>query len=551
MPALAPARSQRDAATLDEDTLLQLCAPLRALALLTPEALSIQSDHGLKAGGQLTDAEVDAVWAFMRAGQRCIAKLKGSTLVCLRRLLSGTRALAKSRSDAFEVGDNVHSSAYELFDKYDGDHDGTLSASEFESAATALLGLESREAQSLLKAVDLDGSGNVDIHEFAVWLHSTSKADTSPGCQSIKPNGADTAGDESSLRSALEQAQAELAAKTEALKNMEETHEEEVEASLDFWRGISKHAVLTIDTKVDLEHSEWIGNGKFGFILKAKRRSDEREVVVKMMGLRWAHIACKEWQQAKAFDAHPNIVDYEEVMLHADNDHFVEKLLKAGYERGDLKSRKKRAKFPDRYICLTQEFMNQGTVQDWMDEGHLREFGILHVMEKVAEALAHMHSCDVTHNDIKPENVMLNQTPGSGAEVIVKLGDLGCAIKSKDTSADYWQYGMTGICMITRESFGSRKFKPELAKEFCEELRQSCNDFDYRNPSNQETLAQVPDLLLRIFSHEMSMLQVSKCPLLQGRSLSERASERPQTAERTRMGRLATVRACKNMGDDH
>merc|ERR1719460_321128 len=106
----------------------------------------------------------------------------------------------------------------------------------------------------------------------------------------------------------------ELDEKTRSLSRIEKRHEEETEASLDFWRGIAKNAILTIDQKVDLGSCEWLGNGKFGFVLKAKRIKDKRDVVVKMMGLRWAHLAVKEYEYGSTIGKHPNVVDYDDVM---------------------------------------------------------------------------------------------------------------------------------------------------------------------------------------------------------------------------------------------
>merc|ERR1711975_118635 len=96
-------------------------------------------------------------------------------------------------------------------------------------------------------------------------------------------------------------------------------------------------------------------------------------------------------------------------MLHADNDASMLRLLQIGFADGKLQSRKKRTQFPDRYICLTQELMNRGTVQDWINHGNLLPGGILCVMKTVASALAFMHRKGVTHNDIKPENIMCHQ----------------------------------------------------------------------------------------------------------------------------------------------
>merc|ERR1719387_358478 len=89
-------------------------------------------------------------------------------------------------------------------------------------------------------------------------------------------------------------------------------------------------------------------------------------------------------------------------------------------------------------------------------------------MQSVAEALAFMHSRGVTHNDIKPENIMLCQAEGSGprSKMTVKLGDLGLAVKSDELENDYVQYGLTTLCIATGEKFGSRKFSENKIEEY-------------------------------------------------------------------------------------
>jgi len=268
-----------------------------------------------------------------------------------------------------------------------------------------------------------------------------------------------------------------------------------------------------------------LGNGKFGFVLKAVRRSDKREVVVKMMGLRWAHLAVQEWQFGSTLGKHPSLVDYDDVMLHNDDDKSFQLLLREGYESGKLKSRQKRTQFPDRYICLTQELMNRGTVQDWMDNDNLLPGGLLSVMQNVAAGLAFLHSNGATHNDIKPENVMLHQeTADERAPVVVKLGDLGCCAKSDDTDADYWQYGMTAFCMVTGEKFGSRKHRKELEGEFCDECG-TILAIGTTEGTIGSSLLKVPDILRGVFAKDLSMAVVRDEPSLQDWSFFDGESE--------------------------
>jgi serine/threonine protein kinase len=272
-------------------------------------------------------------------------------------------------------------------------------------------------------------------------------------------------------------------------------------------------------------------------------------MVVKMMGLRWAHLAVKEWQHGSTVGKHPNVVDYEDVMLHADDDKSLERLLIQGYESGKLASRKKRTTFPDRFICLTQEFMNRGTVQDWMDEGCLSLSGMLTVMHNVATALAYMHKNKVTHNDIKPENVMLHQE--DNGEMIVKLGDLGCTTKNKETSADFWQYGMTVFCMTTGEKFGARKYRPEDAQTFCNEVTSACRKSGAEGRLGK-ALMGIPKLLQRVFAEEIPMSDVASSDILQGWSFfdSDDGSTKMRTAILNDLDEAAKRKACLNLGDD-
>merc|ERR1719463_768635 len=140
-------------------------------------------------------------------------------------------------------------------------------------------------------------------------------------------------------------------------------------------------------------------------------------------------------------------------MLHADDDNDIKEFLVLGYESGKIQSKTKRTKFPDHYLCLIEEFMNRGTVQYWIDHSLLTPLRFTAVARYVAIALAHMHSHGLTHNDIKPENVLLKQAEGTN-EICVKLGDLGLAKNSEDRSNDFNQYGMTLWCMGTGVRFG-------------------------------------------------------------------------------------------------
>eukprot|EP00927_Polykrikos_kofoidii_P047951 TRINITY_DN42216_c0_g1_i1.p1 TRINITY_DN42216_c0_g1~~TRINITY_DN42216_c0_g1_i1.p1 ORF type:complete len:554 (+),score=114.46 TRINITY_DN42216_c0_g1_i1:236-1897(+) len=499
----------------NSEEVLEYLAPLRAMATLLPEAADLCSDVSLQAAKRLDQREREALREFAVAGQRCFAKLQRSTLSELKRIGAAARAVERSCSNvrkhnSAKLGsDNV----YEMFEQLDVNRDGTLSAKEFRAALKRLPGLKDLnddEIDAVMRAVDVNDDGFIDLHEFTVWLYSKSKE-----AGDVRHRPAES--DMKLLRSRLESAENELRVKTRALDQLEEVHEEQIEATHDFWRLVASNAVLTIDQKIDLSKSEWLGNGNYGFVLKAKRRRDGRDVVVKMMGLRWAHIAVQEWQSGLKIGPHTNIVEYEEVMLHADGDDTVEALIKRGYAQGTLKSRKKRTQFPDRFICLTQELMNRGTVQDWLNNDMLSPGGAFAVTQSIAGALGYIHHKGFAHNDVKPENVMLHQhvADRKKSTVLVKLGDLGLAKKSRDRSADFWQFGMTVFCMLTGEKYGERKYRPEDAKEIVTELSDACAAAIGIEPKIDAALKIVPDILNGILSEATSMSEVAALPVLQ------------------------------------
>merc|ERR1712048_1107239 len=95
-------------------------------------------------------------------------------------------------------------------------------------------------------------------------------------------------------------------------------------------------------------------------------------------------------------------------------------------------------------------------------------------MRSVASAMAYLHKQGLTHNDIKPENVLLKQAnlQDPQADVIVKLADFGLAAQSRERNQDFVQFGMTTLCMTTGEKFGTRKFQLPLVDSLVKEMEE-------------------------------------------------------------------------------
>lgn len=207
---------------------------------------------------------------------------------------------------------------------------------------------------------------------------------------------------------------------------------------------------------------------------------------------------------------------FDDVMLHADDDKIIDDFLKVGFEQGKLHGRlgydMMKQEVPDRFIALLVEFMNRGTVQDWIDEQILYTGGMLVVMHSVASALSHLHSLDISHNDIKPENVFLKQTDTSNCRstVLVKLGDLGLAGVSCNFDKDYELYCAMVVCMASYKPFEQISHAPDHFKEL--------HGF-WKNAGGEEVkvaASNVPHALARLWAQDTSMDELLQETWLQG-----------------------------------
>jgi len=523
----------------------------------------------------LSSTEAELLREFEAAGRRCLSQLGGGALAALQEAREegagsdgeqdGGDAQAAEADDAGTSGPVGKESVRKMFEYFDTNGDGRLGREQFQEVLMSLgLGeqFSGTELAALIDAADTNRDGSVDLQEFTTWLYGAE--DMSGMAGQAGANGGDSEEDVRMderaqreqnqrrqlcrMRTALEEAEAQVLqvqkASELALKQAEERFEHELDTSLQFWRAAAKSSAgPALASSVDLNDVQLLGNGKYGYVLKAQRLSDGKPVVVKLLSLRWAHVAAKEWGQAQVASDHPHIVEYAEVMLHADEDKALAELLQAAQREGKLHSRVKRGFFPEHYVCLMQEFMNRGTVQDWMDRDLLMPGGLLEVMRCVASALAYMHQRGLTHNDVKPENVLLSQedTSDPRAKVSVKLADLGLAARSTHRSDDFWQYGMTALCMTTGEKFGSRKFQPSSVPTFVADVARCVAECG-ASPGGTgggrvlAALATLPDLLSKVWAVQLTMFEVSEWRSLQGWGFfdgeaAESPARVPSTAE--------------------
>lgn len=305
------------------------------------------------------------------------------------------------------------------------------------------------------------------------------------------------------------------------LADIERRHEEATEDCFEFWEAVSKESIgkCRFTEMYDLQTANWLGNGKWGWVMMSKERESNRKVVVKISDIKHASESVKEWKYGTIFGKHDTIVDYHSAFLFADTERVMRAKLMQGYSDGKLKGTGTRS-FPDTFVCMVEELMNCGTVQHWIDESLLKPTGMLVVMQQVADALAYMHDRGVTHNDMKPENVLLHH---EGKHIFVRVGDLGLAEKSDNRTSDITRFGMTTLCMATGEQFGTRRFKPESIDEFVSDI-ESCTKECGAEGRLGASLSKLPTLLKAILEERMSMQQVRDSESLQGWEFLEEGS---------------------------
>jgi serine/threonine protein kinase len=163
------------------------------------------------------------------------------------------------------------------------------------------------------------------------------------------------------------------------------------------------------DFLLGLEVIELIGRGGMGFVYKARQRSLDRPVAVKL----FPREAYQDPSFAERFAnearilanlSHPNIV--------------------AAYEFGES----------TRYCHLVMELIPGQSLRQRIERGAMPQSDAIDIARQVCDALEYAHGRGVIHCDIKPENILLEErgngnANGGGASgpVRVRVADFGLA----------------------------------------------------------------------------------------------------------------------------
>jgi serine/threonine protein kinase len=149
-----------------------------------------------------------------------------------------------------------------------------------------------------------------------------------------------------------------------------------------------------------LDVIELIGRGGMGFVYRARQRSLDRLVAIKL----FPREAYQDPSFAERFAnearilanlSHPNIV--------------------AAYEFGES----------TRYCHLVMELIQGQSLRQRIERGAMPQADAIDIARQVCDALEYAHGRGVIHRDIKPENILLEERSNAG--VRVRVADFGLA----------------------------------------------------------------------------------------------------------------------------
>lgn len=354
--------------------------------------------------------------------------------------------------------------------------------------------------------------------------------------------------------------QRELHDKTFEVRRLERISEKELEDGVAFVKQIAKSSSSqTMGRRFDMDTIKILGMGNYGFVVTARDKNHGAKAVIKLQSERWAAVAMKEWGHGVAAGVHPNIVEYVEAFMHQDEDHEIARRLMAGFDDGTLTGKRPR-KFPECFFCIALEYMDRGTVHHLVEKELLSLEGVGAITRQVASALAFLHRQKRTHNDIKPENILLREEADSPSGALVaKLADFGLADHSTDRLRDRELFGYTMWCCALGRRFGS-------CPQTGEEQWAALTAFSEGGPSASEESPRRPaarderkiwrameEVVGGMWGETLDMQQVEDMPRLAGLEITLNVSgERTEeiTQEIKREARRATVqnmKSCHNL----
>lgn len=318
----------------------------------------------------------------------------------------------------------------------------------------------------------------------------------------------------------------ELHEKKWKLERVEAQAEKNINDSIEFVKRLAvSSAGANLQQSFDLRSAEFLGMGNYGYVMTCKSKKTNSSVVLKLQSERWVGLALTEWAHGHEVGCHPNIVEHLEVVMHRDADGELRRRLNEAFDHKVLTGKRPKF-FPDTFFCLAIEYMDRGCLQNFMDKKLLTVECMAAVTYQIASGLAFMHKKKRTHNDIKPENILLCADPAKNC-LLAKLADLGLAEHSLDRRRDNNLYAYTIWCMGLNRTFERCPQEPS-------DKANACKLFASEMP-HDKLWSAISFVIEGLWQNEdrFSMFQVTEMPVLQGLSI--------RTPEQKTSGELETL----------
>jgi len=294
---------------------------------------------------------------------------------------------------------------------------------------------------------------------------------------------------------------------------------------------INSSARPVLNEALDMRGAELLGMGQYGYVMTCKSKGSNEKVVLKLQGTRWLDVAVKEWNYCQKVGKHPNIVEMKEPLMHRDSDRAIQDRILAGFDQAKevltiagysdasgVLAGKIPTWFPDAYLCIVTEFMDCGPVSSFMDKQLLTLEGACAVTRQVASALSFMHEQKRSHNNIRPETILLKRSP-HGDVLQVKLADLGAAEHAAEHIRDRDFLAYTIWCMVVGKTFSScppKETRPEALAEF-----QKASLLGRRATARGTALIEAVVGLWNERFKKLDMSQIASMPELEGCEVRE------------------------------
>ena len=223
-----------------------------------------------------------------------------------------------------------------------------------------------------------------------------------------------------------------------------------------FISNLTNHTNIHDDYDIDsANNNNTLGEGKYGVIIKSRRKSDNKSFAIKIMSKQDEKVKSLLLNEIKVslLVNHPNLISCHCIYEDSANVYFV------------------------------LDYFAKGTLFDYIKEQReerLTEKESVHIVQQVLHGLDYLHNTlNIIHRDIKPENICMSEDG-------VKIIDFGFARNlfegerlqeclgtasyqapeivdglAYDNKVDMWSLGVTLLAMITGEQvFGGNKLIP-------------------------------------------------------------------------------------------